>query len=790
MFLARFCLFASIALQVSGQYVIQTVAGSSWDGDGGPAVSALLLQPQGLVLDAVGNLYIADANDHRVRKVKPDGIIQTVAGNGIPGFSGDGGPGASAQLNRPYGIALDTAGNLYIADLGNARIRLLTPHGTITTLAGGGAINPVRVSNLPATSANLNSPRNVAVGPHGIVYFSDFGGQQVYSVQNGTLTAVAGTGTAGYAGDGGPAVQALLNYPAGLAINGNGNLFIADSSNNCVREVVGGVIRTFTNVPAPVAVALDRSGILYVAGLNYLGSPALTSVLTTNANDLLIDPAGDVFYSSGHVVQDITYRGSTIVVAGNGLGLAFGDGGVAISARLNAPEAVAVDSSGTIYIADSANNKIRSVAKDGTIGTIVGNGDPAILDSPSGLAIDAEDNLYIADTGNGRVLWRSPSGALTTVFSNLKNPFAVAVDTTGKVYAADRGNGRIVALSPSGVLSLIANVADPIALALDPRGNLYVSDNSQNAVLEIPPGGSPATLWQGEAAPAGLAADTKGNVFFAEAAANQILEITATGGVATIAGAGTPGFSGDGGSALAAQLTAPIGLALDAAGHLYVADSGNNRIRELTASPVITPPPVDTLPPITVVNAASNLGGAVAPGEIVSIYGQDFDPNTAQVTFDQTAAHIFYAGPTQINALAPSGLAPGSTTNVTVNAAGVPVGQLAVPVVASAPGIFEASPGRAVVLNQDSTLNSSSNPAHAGSIVVFWATGQGERSTIASLTIGGANAVLLYASDAPGFPGLMQINARVPTGLRPGAQQVILSIGGVSSQPAVDVFVE
>lgn len=190
------------------EYTIATVAGSDQVGDGGPAAQAFFSALEGVALGAGGSLYLADTGDHRIRRVTPDGIIHTVAGLGAPGYSGDGGPARAAALNAPYGIALDAAGRLLLADLGNGALRVLQADGTIATLARG-----------------LRQPRNVAVDAAGRIYVSEFGGQQVSRVlADGSLAPVAGTGTAGFGGDGGPATAAALRYPAGIAFNAAGDL--------------------------------------------------------------------------------------------------------------------------------------------------------------------------------------------------------------------------------------------------------------------------------------------------------------------------------------------------------------------------------------------------------------------------------------------------------------------------------------------------------------------------------------------------------------------------------------
>ena len=256
-------------------YSVDTLAGSDNVGDGGPAADALLTHLQGIACDAAGNVYIADADDHRVRKITPDGNISTVAGTGHAGFSGDGGPASAARLNTPYGLAVDRSGNLYIADLGNRRVRRVDTEGRILTIAGGGAKSAAEADGLPAIDASLDSPRNVLPDGYGGVYFSDFGANRVYYISpSGTLLHIAGTGEAGFSGDRGGALFAKLSAPAGLAIDSLGALYIADAGNGRVRRVFHGIIETFgdTGDPKtgvlvtptlPTGLAFDPDGALY-----------------------------------------------------------------------------------------------------------------------------------------------------------------------------------------------------------------------------------------------------------------------------------------------------------------------------------------------------------------------------------------------------------------------------------------------------------------------------------------------------------------------------------------------
>src|SRR5664279_2772055 len=219
-------------------YRIETLAGTASLGDGGPATAAQIGTIQGIAADRWGNVYLSDTDHNRVRKIDTSGIITTVAGKGTAGFSGDGGPATSAQLNLPYGLAVDLAGYLYIADLENNRVRRVGPDGMIVTYAGTGGQGSSGDGGL-ATSAQMLSPRNLAVDSAGNLYISEFSGHRVRKVTpDGRISTAAGTGIAGFRGDGGLATSAQLAFPAGLALDRQGNLYIADSQNQRVRMVV------------------------------------------------------------------------------------------------------------------------------------------------------------------------------------------------------------------------------------------------------------------------------------------------------------------------------------------------------------------------------------------------------------------------------------------------------------------------------------------------------------------------------------------------------------------------
>lgn len=267
------------------QSTIRTIAGNGsqvFAGDGGPATAAGLNHPRGLAVDASGNVYISDVDNHRIRRVSPSGIISTIAGNGVPGDSGDGGPAVSASLSDVTGLALDGAGNLYIADAGNRRVRKVTTNGIISTIAGTG-VQGFSGDGGPATDAQLNRPTSVLFRA-GDLYIADSSNQRIRRVSaNGTITTIAGNGVAGFSGDSGPATSASLRFPLGLAADSLGNLYFADGDNNRVRRISPeGIITTAAgngsgrfagdqgpatnaSLNIPWDVAIDGAGNLYIA---------------------------------------------------------------------------------------------------------------------------------------------------------------------------------------------------------------------------------------------------------------------------------------------------------------------------------------------------------------------------------------------------------------------------------------------------------------------------------------------------------------------------------------------
>ena len=344
-------LFLACALLAPAQ-IITTIAGngaSGYSGDGGPATSAQINNAVGLAVDGEGNRYIADQNNHRIRKIDRNGVITTLAGTGVAGFSGDGGPAAQAQINGPTGVCTDTAGNVYIDDLNNRRIRRVSRAGTITTVAGNGS-SIYSVSGGPATAAGLFLPIRCAVDTLNNLYIADQGAHRIVRVNNdGIATTVAGTGAIGFSGDGGPATAASLNNPTAVAVDPAGNLYITDQSNHRIRRVTpAGVIDTVAGNGSNSY--SGDGGAATAASLNYPGS----IVLDANSTLFIVD-------TINQRIRRVT--GTTInTIAGTGTAGYSGDGGPATAAQVNNPFAIAVDSAGNVLFGDTTNNRIRSIS--------------------------------------------------------------------------------------------------------------------------------------------------------------------------------------------------------------------------------------------------------------------------------------------------------------------------------------------------------------------------------------------------------------------------------------------
>ena len=648
----------------TSDWIIDTIAGSIDDGENGPAIRARLTFPTAVAVDRSGNIYIADWSDHRIRRVDPSGNITTVAGTGKSGYSGDRGPAVDAQLSFPNGVAVDSSGNLYVADAGNNRIRRVNASGIITTIAGTGSVgyggdggsaveaqldDPRAVvvdaagnlyitqttysrirrvdasGNITTVATVLRHPRGVAVDDAGNLYIADLGNHRVQRVDTaGTTTTVAGTGKRGFSGDGGPAVEAQLDNPHGVVLDSVGNLYISGAQQ--IRRVdASGTITTIAGVFR--GINNNSSG-----GYSGDGGPAIEAELYL-PRGLAFDGTGNLYIAdTGNFrIRRVNRSGTITTIAGIGESGYSGDGGPAVLARLYDPAGVTVDGEGNLYIADSGNHSIRRVDGAGTITTVAGtgtrgnggDGGPAIkaqLSSPKGVAVDGTGNLYIADTFNHQVRRVDHEGIITTVtsFPTVYYPRGVAVIGAGNLYIADEQHHRILRLDGSGTITTVAGTGAsgysgdggpavsahlyfPRGVAVDGRGDLYIADTANDRIRRVDGSGIITTVagtgdgrYSAGTGPAveatlhnpnGVAVDSTGAFYIADRLNNVIWRVDGSGISTTIAGSGRTGSSGDGGLAVEAELHWPRGIAVDNAGNVYVADTENHRIRVLTRPP-------------------------------------------------------------------------------------------------------------------------------------------------------------------------------------------------------------
>jgi hypothetical protein len=835
---------ANNVYKVSSSGVLTIFAGTGspgYSGDTGVATAAQLNGPTGVFVDANNNVFIADSGNNVIREVAATTlVITTVAGNHAlgAGFGGDGGAATSAQLNNPNSVYVDANNDIFIADSGNQVIREVVGT-TINTIAGTHGVSGFSGNGGLATAAVFHNPLSVSLDSAGNIYIADQGNNEVREIvkATGNIQNFAGSpaGTAGATGDGGLATSALLHGPSAVFVDAGNNVFIADTGNSEIREVtsVNGNIQDVAGNGLP--------------GFNGDGGPAKSAELSSPLG-VFVDATGNVVIAdtANHFVRQVVAASGNIhSIAGNGL-LAFsGDGATALSASLNLPSGVAVDGPRDIFIADTANNVVREVvAATGAIQTIAGT-TGGTLNGPTGVFVDSSNNVYIADTKNNVIREVSGStGAVQIIVgtgtpgylgdngppsqAELKLPTSVYVDPAGDIFIADTGNnvirevvfatGKIQTVagmnagSPGfggdGGLATSALLSSPSGVFLDALGNIFIADTGNNVIREVlisnhniqtvagshalgagySGDGGTATSAQLNA-PLSVIVDPSGDLFIADTANNVIREVTG-GKISTVAGnhALGAGFSGDGGLATSAQLHSPSSIAIDSLGALDIADTGNNRIRNVTGLVVVpvaalTPPALVFNPTVIARNSPSQVAtltntSTTAPMQVAGIGFTGPNANSFSQT-NNCPATLAPLGTCTINvtftpstggaltaSLSVSDSAPGSPQIVALSGTGVsavtllPAGlsfPLQINTTSGAPQSIQVTNNQTVTLNISSIAISGTNAASFSQInTCGTALTAGSSCTITVTftpnTTGANSATISITDDASGSP--------------------------------------
>jgi len=610
----------SLAQSTYEPYTFTTLAGGG--GFNSPDVASTAARfdiINGVTADSTGSIYVADTFNHAIRKVTPNGMVTTLAG--LPGtFGSADGTRSDARFYYPAKVAVDSAGNVYVTDDGNSTIRKVTPDGVVTTLAGlAGHSGSANGAN---SAARFDTPDGVAVDGAGNVYVADAGNSTIRRLSpvgtNWVVTTIAGlAGSTGSAN--GTNSAARFSFPQGLAIDGADNLFVADSDNFTVRKV------TPVGTNWVVTTLAGRAGSFgSVYGTN-------NGARINSFSGVAVDSAANIYVADtdNHTIRKVTPEGTNWVVttlagwAGNP-GSVNGTGS---EARFDSPYGVVADSAGNIYVTDTFNEVIRKLAPVGTNwtvttlaglggnhGSIEGSGSDSRFNGPSSVAVDNAGNVYVADQINHTVRKVTSQGVVTTLaglagyggsqngtgsVARFNDPDGVAVDGAGNVYVGEYFNGAIRKVTPAGVVTTLATgLGSPYGVAVDSATNLYVADSEGSTIRKVTRFGS-VTTWAGSAGlsgnadglggaarfnqPSGLAVDSATNVYVADRWNHTIRKVTPGRVVTTIAGVAGSSGSIDG-IGNAARFNLPSGIAADSAGNLYVADAYNNAIRKLTPS--------------------------------------------------------------------------------------------------------------------------------------------------------------------------------------------------------------
>jgi len=651
--------------------VVTTLAGSLSNSVGyanGTGTNATFNAPRGVAVDSAGNVYVADTSNNRIRKITPAGVVSSLAGT-LTNVSGmQDGTGTTARFNQPTGVAVDSAGDAYVADYVNNRIRKITSLGVVTTFAGNAA---GAFADGTGTNATFNAPRGVTVDSAGNVYVADTSNHRIRTITStGVVSTLAGS-TNGYAD--GTGTDARFNSPYGVTVDSAGNVYVADTSNNRIRKITsGGFVTTFVGsgvsgysdtLPTnflfnyPAGIVVDSTGTLYVGDGNHsVRKITPTGVVSTLAGNgttgfvngtgvnarfnspsgIAIDSAGTIYIGDvyNHSIRKITPAGVVTTLAGNGIVSFSPVDGTGTDARFNQPTGVAVDTAGTVYVTEYINHCIRKITPAGVVTTFAGStdgsasfvngtGTNARFNSPSGITLDSAGNAYVTDVSNQRIRKITPAGVVTTFAgsgtgqfadgtgtnASFWNPTYIAIDSSGNLFVADTNNHLIRKITPSGVVSTFAGTGtlgsadgtgvsasfnNPRGVVVDSSGTVYVTDENHR-IRKITSAGVVTTLvgtsrgysdggWF--VTPIGVANDLYGNLYVADQVNHRIRRITPTGVVTTLAGQTNLGQTN--GTGTNASFWNPQGIAIDSTGNIYVADTSNGLVRKITFTGVVT----------------------------------------------------------------------------------------------------------------------------------------------------------------------------------------------------------
>ena len=703
-------------------------------GAGAPAsLPASFLNPaafRGMAQDATGALYLSDADGQRVYRVALDGTVTTFAGGGIlpPGYQSDGGPATAALLESPRGLVFDSKGNLDIAEVFCNCIVQVTPGGIISTLY---------TAPPSSTQGRVPNIEGLTIDAQDHLYFTEWFGNVVVKVSadGSTATTIAGTGTPGFSGDGGPADAAELNAPSGVTLDAYGNIYIADTKNHRIRMVApDGIISTIAGTGT--------------CGFSGDRGPAL--------NAQLCKPAQTLFDSSGSLliadygnrrVRKMTPGGTIATIAGDGENdprLSYpgssGNGGPQIHATFALIGGIAFDPAGNSYVSDLFGNVIRKVAADGTVSTFAGTGEQGYIGDggpatqadlyyPGPLSFSPDGALYVitgdsrirkiasdgtislvAGTGTGTGLNRDNGDGGPAVDATLNEPGGVAFDEHGNIYIADTSNARVRKIDSNGIITTVAGPGQQgvdyyNAVAVDPRGNLYVAwthalpesiyatvnrVNLDGSLTPVAGSGQPCTdgpgQFTGDGLPAtqarlcavvGLSVDHNGLLNLSEGGYSLVLRVNADGTIQRLAGNTAASNTGDGGPALEASLLgnegfSPGPVAFDPAGNLYFPEPGDNLIREVTRTPY----------ELQVSPAQIDVPGSTAQSQTIAVSANFAEPFPYSVQLSTNGATSWLSanrvtgltGESITVSVNPAGLAPGSYQGIVSIVVYVPVG--------------------------------------------------------------------------------------------------------------------